>query len=99
MTIAQSEIHELEQFRATLIELKSQTDKEVVLFDGVEVNIKDKLNEIALKSEDEFENSPKTIVAGVVAFIMGLKSKTEMKQVSEASGVSALSIYKLVGKI
>lgn len=59
----------------------------------------DKLNEIALKSEDEFENSPKTIVAGVVAFIMGLKSKTEMKQVSEASGVSALSIYKLVGKI
>jgi len=46
MTIAQSEIHELEQFRATLIELKSQTDKEVVLFDGVEVNIKDKLNEI-----------------------------------------------------
>jgi len=46
MTIAQSEIHELEQFRATLIELKSQTDKEVVIFDGVEVNIKDKLNEI-----------------------------------------------------
>ena len=46
MTIAQSEIHELEQFRATLIELKSQTDKEVVIFDGIEVNIKDKLNEI-----------------------------------------------------
>ena len=46
MTIAESEIHELEQFRATLIELKSQTDKEVVVFDGVEVNIKDKLNEI-----------------------------------------------------
>jgi len=46
MTIAQSEIHELEQFRATLIELKLQTDKEVVIFDGVEVNIKDKLNEI-----------------------------------------------------
>jgi len=46
MTIAQSEIHELEQFRATLIELKSQTDKEVVIFDGVEVNIEDKLNEI-----------------------------------------------------
>ena len=45
MTIAQSEIHELEQFRATLIELKSQTDKEVVLFDGVEVNIKDKLKD------------------------------------------------------
>ena len=42
MTIAQSEIHELEQFRATLIELKSQTDKEVVIFDGIEVNIKDK---------------------------------------------------------
>jgi hypothetical protein len=28
-----------------------------------------------------------------------LKSKSEMKIVSEASGVSALSIHKLVGKI
>jgi hypothetical protein len=62
-------------------------------------NIIDKLYEISLKSEDEFENSPKTIVAGVVAYIMGLKSKSEMKIVSEASGVSALSIHKLVGKI
>jgi hypothetical protein len=30
---------------------------------------------------------------------MGLKTKIQMKQVSDASGVSALSIYKLVGKI
>lgn len=59
----------------------------------------EKLYEISLKSEDEFEHSPKTIVAGVVAFVMGLKTKIQMKQVSEASGVSALSIHKLVGKI
>ena len=39
-------VHELEQFRATLIELKSRTNQQVVVFDGVEVNIEDKLNEI-----------------------------------------------------
>jgi transcription initiation factor TFIIIB Brf1 subunit/transcription initiation factor TFIIB len=61
--------------------------------------IMDKLYEISLKSEDEFENSPKTIVSGVVAYVLGLKTKNEMKQVSEISGVSVLSIHKLVGKI
>jgi hypothetical protein len=52
-----------------------------------------------MKSEDEFEHTPKTIVAGVTAYIMGLKSKQEMNRVSEASGVSSLSIHKLVQKI
>ena len=62
-------------------------------------DIFDKLYEISLKSEDELEHSPKTIVAGVVAYVMGLTTKNQMKQVSEASGVSALSIHKLVSKI
>jgi hypothetical protein len=30
---------------------------------------------------------------------MGLKTKTQMKAVSDASGVSSLSIHKIVGKI
>ena len=59
----------------------------------------DYLYEISLKSEDEFEHTPKTIVAGVIAYVMNLKTKTEMKIVSDASGVSALSIHKIVGKI
>jgi hypothetical protein len=59
----------------------------------------DTLQEISMRSEDEFENSPKTIVSGVVAHVLGLKTKNEMKIVSEASGVSVLSIHKLVGKI
>jgi hypothetical protein len=59
----------------------------------------DKLYELSLKSEDEFEHTPKTIVAGVVASIMGLTAKSQMKSVSEASGVSVLSIYKIVGKL
>jgi hypothetical protein len=59
----------------------------------------DKLYELSLKSEDEFEHTPKTIVAGVVASIMGLTAKAQMKSVSEASGVSVLSIYKIVGKL
>jgi transcription initiation factor TFIIB len=57
------------------------------------------LLEISQKSEDDFEHTPKTIVAGVVAYIMGFRTKNEMKPVSDASGVSALSIHKLVGKI
>jgi transcription initiation factor TFIIB len=57
------------------------------------------LMEISLKSEDEFEHTPKTIVAGVVAHVMGLKLKSQMKSVSDASGVSSLSIHKIVGKL
>jgi hypothetical protein len=57
-----------------------------------------KLHEISMKSEDEFEHTPKTIVAGVVAYVMKLKTKQEMNKVSEASGVSSLSIHKLVQK-
>jgi hypothetical protein len=59
----------------------------------------DLLVEISKKSEDDFEHTPKTIVAGVVAHIMGLKTKTQMKLVSDASGVSSLSIHKIVGKL
>ena len=57
------------------------------------------LYEISTKPEDEFEHTPKTIVAGVVAHVLGLKTKTSMKQLSEVSGVSALSIHKLVQKL
>jgi transcription initiation factor TFIIB len=61
--------------------------------------IMDKLYELSMNSEDEFEHTPKTIVAGVVASILGLKTKSQMKAVSEASGVSVLSIHKIVGKL
>jgi len=69
------------------------------LNDGQRNKIFDLLIEISTKSEDEFEHTPKTIVAGAVAYIMGLKSKAQMKPVSDASGVSSLSIHKLVQKI
>jgi len=59
----------------------------------------DLLLEISTKSEDDFEHTPKTIVAGVVAHVMGLKTKSQMKSVTEASGVSSLSIHKIVGKL
>lgn len=57
------------------------------------------LLDISKKSEDDFEHTPKTIVAGVVAYVMGFRTKTQMKPVSDASGVSSLSIHKLVSKI
>ena len=62
-------------------------------------SIMDLLYTISTKSEDEFEHTPKTIVAGVVAHIMGLRSKISMKAVSDASGVSTLSIHKIVSKL
>jgi len=61
--------------------------------------VMDLLFEISTKSEDEFEHTPKTIVAGVIASVLGLKTKTQMKTISEASGVSTLSIHKIAGKI
>jgi len=71
----------------------------LALNDDQRNRIMDILLEISLKSEDEFEHTPKTIVAGVVAYVMGLKTKSQMKPVSDASGVSALSIHKIVQKI
>jgi transcription initiation factor TFIIIB Brf1 subunit/transcription initiation factor TFIIB len=61
--------------------------------------IMDMLLVISAKSEDDFEHTPKTIVAGVVAHAMGLKTKTQMKPVADASGVSSLSIHKIVSKL
>lgn len=69
------------------------------LNDDQRQKVMDMLYEISTRSEDDFEHTPKTIVAGVVAYVMGLKTKSSMKTVSEASGVSALSIHKIVGKI
>lgn len=62
-------------------------------------SIMELLYTISTKSEDEFEHTPKTIVAGVVAHVLGLKSKASMKQIVDVSGVSALSIHKLVQKL
>lgn len=69
------------------------------LDDNQRLKVMDILYEISTKSEDEFEHTPKTIVAGVVAHILGLKTKASMKSLAEVSGVSALSIHKLVSKL
>jgi transcription initiation factor TFIIB len=69
------------------------------LNDGHREKVMDLLYQISTKSEDEFEHTPKTIVAGVVAHVLGLKTKASMKSISEVSGVSALSIHKLVSKL
>lgn len=69
------------------------------LVDSQRTKVMDLLYEISAKPEDEFEHTPKTIVAGVVAHVLGLKTKASMKQLAEVSGVSALSIHKLVTKL
>jgi transcription initiation factor TFIIB len=87
-TILQTQIGIAERLCVTLKLNEEQREK-----------IFDTLTLISEKPEDEFENTPKTIVAGVVAYVLGLKTKNQMKTVSEASGVSALSIHKIVGKL
>ena len=87
-TVLQTQIGIAERICATL----AMTDER-------RQEVMDLLLEISTKSEDDFEHTPKTIVAGVVAHVMGLKSKAEMKSVSDASGVSALSIHKIVKKL
>ena len=87
-TVLQTQIGIAERICATL----AMTDER-------RQEVMDLLLEISMKSEDDFEHTPKTIVAGVVAHVMGLKSKAEMKSVSDASGVSALSIHKIVKKL
>jgi transcription initiation factor TFIIB len=87
-TVLQTQIGIAERLAATLS--LNDTQRQEIL---------DYLLKISTKSEDEFEHTPKTIVAGVVAKVMNLKSKTQMKIVSDASGVSALSIHKIVGKL
>jgi len=87
-SVLQTQLGIAERLCATLSLDTSQRDK-----------IFEMLVDISTKSEDDFEHTPKTIVAGVVAYIMGFRTKAQMKQVSEASGVSALSIHKLVSKI
>jgi transcription initiation factor TFIIB len=69
------------------------------LNDGQRDQIFKMLLDISTKSEDDFEHTPKTIVAGVTAYILGFRTKAQMKGVSDASGVSSLSIHKLVSKI
>lgn len=87
-TVLQTQIGIAERICATLSLNDDQREKVMEI-----------LYTISTRSEDDFEHTPKTIVAGVVAHVMGLKTKTQMKSVSEASGVSALSIHKIVGKI
>lgn len=87
-TVLQTQVGIAERLCATLNLNDEQRDR-----------IMDLLFEISTKSEDEFEHTPKTIVSGVVAHVMGLKTKVQMKIVSDASGVSPLSIHKIANKI
>lgn len=83
----------------TQIGIAERLSTNMSLDDDQRNKVMDILYEISMKSEDEFEHTPKTIVAGVVAHILGLKTKASMKNLAEVSGVSALSIHKLVSKL
>lgn len=61
--------------------------------------VMDMLVELSTHDGGELEHTPKTIVAGVVAHIMGLSTKIQMKNVSELSKVSVLSLHKIVTKL
>ena len=83
----------------TQIGLAERLTSSLNLNDTQRDRVMDLLYRISLKSEDEFEHTPKTIVAGVIAHVMECSSKSHMKPVSEASGVSVLSIHKIASKL
>lgn len=83
----------------TQIGLAERLTSSLNLNDTQRDQVMDMLYKISLKSEDEFEHTPKTIVAGVIAHIMGCSTKPQMKPVSDASGVSVLSIHKIASKL
>ena len=83
----------------TQIGLAERLTTSINMTDDQRQKVIDMLYEISKKSEDDFEHTPKTIVAGVVAKILGLKTKASMKELSVVSGVSALSIHKLVSNL
>jgi len=69
------------------------------LNDSQRQSVMDMLLKLSTHEGGELEHTPKTIVAGVVAHIMGLATKHQMKNVSELSKVSVLSLYKIVTKL
>ena len=69
------------------------------LNDGQRQKVMDMLLELSTHDGGELEHTPKTIVAGVVAHVMGLSTKIQMKSVSELSKVSVISLHKIVTKL
>jgi len=67
--------------------------------DSQRQKVMDMLCELYDSNEGEMEHTPKTIVAGVVAHVLGLTTKAQMKPVSEVSKVSVLSLHKIVTKL
>jgi len=64
-------------------------------------HILDAINDIFKSPDEELEHTPKVMVAGLIAKIMGAgKTKTElrgfMKEFSAHSGVSVVSIQKVM---
>jgi len=67
--------------------------------DSQRQSVMDMLCSLYESGDGELEHTPKTIVAGVVAHVMGLSTKAHMKNVSELSKVSVLSLHKIVTKL
>jgi hypothetical protein len=67
--------------------------------DSQRQKVMDMLCSLYESADGELEHTPKTIVAGVVAHVMGLSTKAQMKNVSELSKVSVLSLHKIVTKL
>jgi transcription initiation factor TFIIIB Brf1 subunit/transcription initiation factor TFIIB len=83
-TVLQTQIGIAERICATLSLNDEQRQK-----------VMDALYDISLRSEDDFEHTPKTIVAGVLSVILG----GQIPRIAEVSGVSTVSIRKITEKL
>ena len=74
------------------------------MMNGLELNevqrdsILTKIRSIFKSVDEELEHTPKVIVAGVIASIL-MPSKSALKEFAKHSGVSAVSIQKVMGKL
>ena len=72
---------------------------ELQLSNEIRSKIIETLTRISKLPENEFNFTPKTIVAGAIAYALGLRKKKDMRQVSAKVDVSTLSIYKVVSQL
>ena len=83
----------------TQLGIAERLASDLSLNDAQRQRVIDTLYELSARDGGELEHTPKTIVAGVVAHILGMTAKSQMKTVSELSKVSVLSLHKIVTKL
>jgi transcription initiation factor TFIIB len=83
----------------TQLGIAERLTSDMAMNDTQRKRVMDMLCDLSERQGDELEHTPKTIVAGVVAYVSELYTKPQMKALADLSKVSALSLHKIVTKL